>query len=126
MMVSAYNYVLALRGNQGTLLYGASRILDDPECEVSAVEITVDADHGRIETRAATVAAKIDWLQEDHQWPGLAAIGKVVRTWEIAGTTSTETANYLQSTLLSGKRLNEVVRSRWGVENRCTGASMAP
>jgi hypothetical protein len=39
--------------------------------------------------------------------------------------TTTETAYYLQSTPLSGKRLNDVVRLHWGVENRCTGASMS-
>ena len=112
------DYVLALKGNQGTLLDDVSRFLDDPESEVSTVDTTVDGDHGRIETRTATVATKIDWLQEEHHWPGLTAIGKVVRTREIAGTTSTETAYYLQSMALSGDRLNEVVRSHWGVENR--------
>ena len=54
----------------------------------------------------------------DHQWPGLTAIGKVVRTREIATKTSIETAYYLLSAALSPERLNEVVRSRWGVENR--------
>jgi hypothetical protein len=42
----------------------------------------VEADHGRIETRTATVSTDIEWLQKDHQWPGLAAIGKVVRIRE--------------------------------------------
>jgi hypothetical protein len=60
MMASTYNYVLALKGNHGTLLDDVSRFLDDPESEVSAVEITVDGNHGRIETCAATVATKID------------------------------------------------------------------
>jgi predicted transposase YbfD/YdcC len=32
--------------------------------------------------------------------------------------TTTETAYYLLSTPLSAERLNEVVRSHWGVENR--------
>ena len=60
----------------------------------------------------------IDWLQENHRWPGLAAIGKVVHTRETAAKTTTETAYYLLSTALSGERFNEVVRSHWGVENR--------
>ena len=57
-------------------------------------------------------------MQEDHNWPGLTAIGKVVRLRETATQTTTETAYYLLSTALSGERFNEVVRSHWGVENR--------
>jgi len=83
------DYVLALKGNQGTLHDDVVRFLDDPECEVSTVHTTVDGDHGRIETRTATVSTKIDWLQEDHHWPGLAAIGKVVRVRETPGKTTT-------------------------------------
>ena len=81
-------------------------------------EPTVDADHGRIETRTATVSTNIGWLQQDHHWPGLGAIGKVVRIRETATKTTTETAYYLLSTALSGERFNEVVREHWGVENR--------
>src|SRR5271165_724161 len=79
---------------------------------------TVDADHGRIETRTATVSTDIAWLQADHQWPGLAAVGKIVRMRETAAKTTTETAYYLLSTALSGQRFNEVAREHWGVENR--------
>jgi predicted transposase YbfD/YdcC len=109
---------LALKGNQGTLHDDVRRFLDDPASEVSRSDPVVDGDHGRIETRRSTVATDIDWLQEDHQWPGLVAIGKVDRTRETAGKTTTETAYYLLSTALSGERLNQVVRSHWGVENR--------
>ena len=89
-----------------------------PECEAATSKPDVDADHGRIETRTATVSTDIDWLQEDHQWPGLVAIGKVDRIRETATKTTTETAYYLLSTALSAERFNEVVRSHWGVENR--------
>ena len=98
--------------------------MDDPASAVTASHTTVDADHGRIETRTATVSADIAWLQDDHRWPGLAAIGKVVRVRETAANTTTqaktttETAHYLLSTALSGERFNEVARSHWGVENK--------
>jgi predicted transposase YbfD/YdcC len=112
------HYVLALKGNQGTLFDDVSRFLDDPACEAIAAEPTIDADHGRIETRTATVSTDLAWRQEDHHWPGLAAIGKVVRVRETATKTTTETAYYLLSTALSGERFNEVAREHWGVENR--------
>ncbi len=111
------DYVLALKGNQGTLHEDVSTYLDDPAAEVTVMKPAVDADHGRIETRTATVSSNIGWLQDNHLWPGLAAIGKVVRTRETAGRTTQETAYYLLSTALSAERFNEVVRSHWGVEN---------
>ena len=94
------------------------RFLDDVQSKVSITEPVVDGDHSRIETRTATVSTDIGWLQEDHQWPGLLAIGKVDRIRETAGKITTETAYYLLSTALSGEHLNHVVRSHWGVENR--------
>jgi predicted transposase YbfD/YdcC len=111
------DYVLPLKGNQPTLHDDVRRFLDDPASQLSTAEPTVDADHGRIETRAASVSTDIDWLK-DHEWPGLAAIGKVVRTRETPTGTTTETAYYLLSTPLSPQRLNEIARSHWGVENR--------
>jgi predicted transposase YbfD/YdcC len=106
-----------LKGNQGTLHDDVGTNFDDPACEATTAEPTVDADHGRIETRTATVSTNIGWLQQDHHWPGLGAIGKVVRIRETATKTTTETAYYLLSTALSGERFNEVVREHWGVEN---------
>jgi predicted transposase YbfD/YdcC len=112
------DYALALKGNQGTLHDDVRLFLDDPACEATTAEPTVEADHGRIETRTAMVSSDIDWLRKDHQWPGLAAIGKVVRIREAPDKTSTETAYYLLSKALSAERFNEVVRQHWGVENR--------
>src|SRR3954454_16337694 len=64
------DYVLALKGNQGTLHEDVSTFLDDPAHDATARAQTVDADHGRIETRTAMVSTDIDWLQEIHHWPG--------------------------------------------------------
>ena len=91
-------------------------IWKDPAASVATAKPSVDADHGRIETRTATVCSEIDWLGA-HRWPGLAAIGKVVRTRETKAKTTTETAYYLLSSVLSPERFNEVVRSHWGVES---------
>ena len=113
------DYVLALKGNQGTLHDDVSRYSSTTRTAgPPRAKPAVDADHGRIETRTATVSTDIDWLQDDHHWPGLTAIGKVDRIRETATKTTTETAYYLLSTALSPERFNEVVRSHWGVENR--------
>ncbi len=71
-----------------------------------------------IETRTAAVSTDIGWLQEQHSWPGLSAIGKVRRIRETATGTTAETAYYLLSTALSPDCLNEVARSHWGVDNQ--------
>ena len=112
------DYALALKGNQGTLHADVSRFLDDPKAENILSHRTVDADHGRIETRLSMVCADIGWLQDGHQWPGLQAIGKVTRTRETATKTTVEPAYYLLSATLSPERFGQVVRAHWGVENR--------
>jgi predicted transposase YbfD/YdcC len=114
------DYALALKGNQGTLHADVSLFLDDPElaaAPTTTTHTTVDGDHGRIETRTATVSTDIAWLQANHQWPGLAAIGKIVRTRECKTKITTETAYYLLSAQLPAERFGTVVRSHWGVEN---------
>jgi len=112
------DYVLALKGNQGTLHEDVSLYLDDPAVEPRLQRCrTVDGDHGRIETREALVCSDIGWLQQRHAWPGLAAIGKVVRTRESNGKTSRETAYYLLSATLSAERFAQVVRTHWSIEN---------
>ena len=112
------DYVLALKGNQATLHDDVRLFLDDPAGPAHATARTVDGDHGRIETRTAVVSTDIDWLQTQHNWPGLVAIGKVDRSREEADKNTHETAYYLLSTALTGDRFLEVARSHWGVENR--------
>jgi predicted transposase YbfD/YdcC len=112
------DYALALKGNQGTLHADVSTFLDDPQRQATPTHVTVDGDHGRIETRTSTLSSDIGWLQEHHQWPGLAAVGKITRSRETATKTTTETAYYLLSTAFSPERFGEVVRCHWGVENR--------
>lgn len=111
------DYALALKGNQGTLYDDVALLLEDPELKASTGAPVVEADHGRIETRTAMVSTEIDWLQKQHQWPGLKAIGKVVRRRETADKTTTETAYYLLSRVLSPERFNQVARQHWGIEN---------
>lgn len=111
------DYALALKANQETLYDDVVLLLNDPEAKVTTAQPVVEADHGRIETRTATVSTEIDWLEKQHQWPGLKAIGKVVRVRQTADKTTTETAYYLLSNALSPERFNQVVRQHWGIEN---------
>jgi predicted transposase YbfD/YdcC len=70
------DYILALKGNQGTLredveLFAAEQKANGFEDTKITQHQTVDADHGRIETRTYTVIHDVAWLRERHQWPGL-------------------------------------------------------
>ena len=96
------HYALSLKGNPPAMFDDVKRYLADPEAHVlQASKPTVEADHGRIETRGAVVSHDIDWLQDIHQWPGLKAIGAVQRTREAkrahGGPAMTKTAYYLLS-----------------------------
>ena len=112
------DYALPLKENQPSLLADVSLFLDDPATRACDRAQSVDADHGRIETRTATVSTEIGWLTRTQKWPGLRAIGKLVRERESDGKTSTETAYYVLSTPMSAERFNQVVRAHWQVENR--------
>ena len=111
------DYVISLKGNQGTLHDDVRLFLEDPTRPAEVSHTTVDADHGRIETRTGEVSTDIGWLQQQHAWPNLAAIGKMVRTRQIQAKTTTETSSYLLSTPLSAARFTELARAQWGVEN---------
>jgi predicted transposase YbfD/YdcC len=69
------DYVLALKGNQGTLDDDVRTFLDDPAREASATDRTLDADHVRFETGSASSA----WLHADRHWPDLATSRKIRR-----------------------------------------------
>ena len=109
-------YVFALKANQQTLYDDVRRFLDDPDTAGVERHTTVEGDHGRIETRTALVSTDIAWLQDIHHWPGLDAIGKVIRTREVNGKITTETAFYLASSPLSAERFSTVTRAHWGIE----------
>jgi predicted transposase YbfD/YdcC len=111
------DYVLALKGNQGTLLDDVRRFLDDPETPVATAS-EVDKGHGRIERRTASLSDDIAWLQEHHDWPGLGAVGKVVAEREVDGKITRETRYYLLSRALAPERFNAIVRSHWSIENQ--------
>jgi predicted transposase YbfD/YdcC len=116
------NYVLALKSNNSALHADVVRFFADPKHQKANSYATHDCDHGRVETRIGLVSTDIDRLQLHHHWPGLQALGRVIRIRQTgsktASTKSTETGYYLMSTPLSAERLGQVVRSHWGVENR--------
>ena len=92
--------------------------LDDPaQADTLQSCQHVDGDHGRIETRRATVCHEVAWLHEFHHWPGLAIIGKIEARRERATRTTVETRYYIMSAPLSPERFQHAVRAHWAIEN---------
>ena len=110
------DYALALKGNQGTLHDDVVRFLHDPAGRRITGNPQVDADHGRIETRTATVSTDIAWLQDAPSLARLAGHRQGGPNRETPARTTIETAYYLLSTVLSVERFNEVTRQHWGIE----------
>jgi predicted transposase YbfD/YdcC len=111
------DYALALKANQNAMHDDVKLFFDDPECEASVGVPLIETSRDRIETRTASVSNDIGWLQKSHDWPGLGAIGKVVRVRETDGRTASETAFYLLSQTVTPDRLNAIVRQHWEIEN---------
>jgi predicted transposase YbfD/YdcC len=116
------DYILALKGNQGTLredvevFAGEQKAMKYKDETISTYQ-TVDADHGRIETRNYTVIHDVGWLQERHEWPGLKAVVVVESRREINGKISNETRFYITSLLLLATIIGPMIRAHWAIEN---------
>jgi predicted transposase YbfD/YdcC len=116
------DYVLALKGNQGSLREDVEVFVAEQEavgfkdCEISQ-DRTIDGDHDRIETRVTTVIHDVEWLQGRHDWPGLKAVVMIESSREISGKTEQETRFYITSLARAAALLGPTVRSHWAIEN---------
>jgi len=116
------DYVLALKGNQGSLRDDVELFVAEQKAKGFAdtrisQDKTVDGDHGRIETRTTTVLHDVAWLQERHDWPGLKGIIMVESIRDMGDKVERETRFYITSLLLLARSLAPIVRSHWAVEN---------
>jgi predicted transposase YbfD/YdcC len=116
------DYVLALKGNQGSLRDDVEVFATEQKASGFAdttisQATTIDGDHDRIETRTTTVIHDVEWLQKRHDWPGLKAVVMVESSREIGDKTEQETRFCLTSLVMLASLLGPVVRSHWAVEN---------
>ena len=80
----------------------------------------VSKGHGRLEIRRHTVIAAPDylaWLQAEHAWPGLQAIGRVQAERRIGHERSSETRYSLLSRVMTAEQFGRAVRRHWSIEN---------
>jgi predicted transposase YbfD/YdcC len=116
------DYVLALKGNQGSLHADVELYLKTAKekgfkhIAHSAYE-TLDGDHGRIETRRYWITDQIAWLANKEKWIGLCSIGMVESERAINGEIKKETRYYIASIAPNAQRFAECVRGHWQIEN---------
>ena len=116
------DFVLALKGNQGTLRDDVEEFFTEQkankyaDCKPSRHE-TLEKSHGRIEIRTVTVIDAIDWLKERHAWTGLTSIVMVESCREIADKSEREARYYITSLKADAERLGMAIRGHWGIEN---------
>ena len=116
------DYIIALKGNQGTLhedvkLFAAEQKAKNFEDATVSRHETVDGDHGRIETRKYTLIHDVAWLQQRHDWPGLAAVAIVESTRETASKIEPETRFYITSLKLPAATVGPMIRDHWAIES---------
>jgi predicted transposase YbfD/YdcC len=119
-------YVLAVKDNQEQLhtdIADTFRYVADDAWEgvAHAHTRTIDAGHGRIETRDYWLITEPDYLRflNPHSvWREVGGIGMVVRQRTIAGVTTQETGYYLLSGTPTIERFAAAVRGHWGIENQ--------
>jgi predicted transposase YbfD/YdcC len=118
------DYVMTLKQNQRTLhddaVFTLAEAEEEPERFTLDEHATDDDAHGRIEHRRYTTLT-LDtnaWRITRDRWPGLKAIGRVVRhrTDKATGQTTPTTVYYLMSTAMTAQRFAAVVRGHWGIE----------
>ncbi len=116
------DYVLALKGNQGTLHDDVKLFFDDAlvngfgDFDYSFYE-SIDKDHGRIEIRRYWSVSDVSWIEGREQWKGLKSICMVESERLIGDTKTVERRYYISSLETDAKGFSYPIRGHWGIEN---------
>lgn len=118
------DYVLALKGNQGSLLEDVQWLFE----QAKATQFqhvphdfaqTIDKGHGRIEIRRCWTLSDsaLDYLVQKPQWKGLQTIVMLQSERRINGHLSTETRYYISSLANHAAKISAAIRTHWTIEN---------
>jgi predicted transposase YbfD/YdcC len=118
------DYLLALKGNQGTLHQAVIDYIDQQsENDFANGQArryeTTEVGHGRTETRQYLQMPVPANLPDKERWKELRSIGRVVSRCIRNGKETIETRYYISSLKVGVKRFAHAVRSHWGIENTC-------
>jgi predicted transposase YbfD/YdcC len=118
------DYVLALKGNQGTLHDATiDYIHEQTKTDFRGIGArrvdTVEQKHGRIERRTYIQMPAPKSLPGFAHWKGLLSIGIAFLHSIRDGRETTEVRYFISSLPVKVKQFAHAVRSHWGIENSC-------
>jgi predicted transposase YbfD/YdcC len=116
------DYVLALKGNQGTLHQSIiEHINEQLEGDLAEAQehVTTGKGHGRDETRIYLQLPAPEALPGFTLWKGLKSIGVVTSQRVRDGKTTVEVRYYISSLTVDVKQFARAVRGHWSIENSC-------
>jgi predicted transposase YbfD/YdcC len=117
------DYVISLKGNQGTLHQDVKGYMDKIEviaekensyqyCE------SIEKDHGRIEERRCWVTEDIGWLEQKDEWNKLKSLIMVEAVREVIGKEKTVERRYFIGSIgANAREAMRSVRGHWAIEN---------
>jgi predicted transposase YbfD/YdcC len=116
------DYVLGLKGNQGTLSDKVKGFFNETEWRnykdfSSWGHRTEEKGHGRAETRRC-VALACDHWENIEAWIGLKSVTMVESLRQSGEEISSEKRYYISSLAPDSKKLAQAIRSHWEIENR--------
>lgn len=116
------NYVIALKGNQGTLHAEAQNFFDQArEAEYEGAECIkakeIGKSHGRIEEREAVITKNLEWLDCREEWKDLTSLIEITAKREAKGKVTEEKRYFITNLVLTPEKAIKLVRGHWGIEN---------
>jgi len=112
------DYVLALKGNQGTLFEDVKLYFADSEfLSKCAYHRTIEKARGGFEEREYWQTDDIEWLPQKKEWAGLKSIAVTRNTITKNGSTTMETRYFISSLPVDVKEVARAIRSHWMVES---------
>lgn len=111
------DYVMALKGNQGTLFEDTILYFSESQLGMSCAR-TVEKNRGQVEIRTCTKSEDISWLNQMVDWKGLKCLFRIESEVIKEGKTSKESRYYITSLSVSADELLHIARQHWSVENQ--------
>jgi predicted transposase YbfD/YdcC len=112
------DYVLALKGNQGTLFDDVKLYFGDKEIlSKCAYHRTIEKARSGLEEREYWQTEDIEWLPQAKEWSGIKSIAMTRNTITKNGNTATETRYFISSLPVDVKEIARAIRGHWMVES---------
>jgi predicted transposase YbfD/YdcC len=111
------NYVMALKGNQGTLFEDVRLYFSEINEGMSSWR-TLEKNRGRVECRTCTLSFDIEWLAQKEEWKGLKGILRIDSETIYEGKSTQETRYFITSLEeMDASSGLYFVRKHWSIEN---------